>query len=407
MSSNIEKQKENISRDENPNEVNNSSVQRGSNPPRGFNPQRGSNPQGGSNMKMLTDKELKRYIKRVMEEMNIIPENSESSDLNKKKTQDFNKNLKTDEGFSLISAGSINKISDRAGDNVIIIGGTENEMYGSANSGIYSSMKSIIDVKSHGIIIGGSQNVITSSESSSIVSGNKNVCENVHDGNILYSDRCKINGIARSSIQHSKDSEVINSENSHILFCSKGNIKSANNSIIMSSENCEIEKNSNNVFILHGEGIVASSGLVTGKYNEISDKKEKIIFEIGNGKDENNRNTSLKVTENGTFIDKLYVKSTGFGEYFEVAGEDLASGTIVELTKNGKIKVSESIYTSIGVVTNSCAVVGGEETESSKIVCLKGSVLVRREQLTMIPKGWFVISEDEEDSSEFVKVVIT
>lgn len=394
MSSNIEKQKENISRDEIPKEVNNSSAPRGSNPPR------------GSNVKMLTDNELKKYIKRVMEEMNIIPENSESSDLDKKKTQNFNKNLKTDEGFSLISAGSINKISDHAGDNVIIIGGTENEMYGSANSGIYSSTKSLVDVKSHGIIIGGSQNVITSSESSSIVSGNKNVCENVHNGNILYSDRCRIDGIARSSIQHSKDSEVIKSENSHILFCSKGNIKSANNSIMMSSENCEIEKDSDNVFILHGKGIVASSGLVTGKYNEISDKKEEIIFEVGNGKDENNRNTSLKVTENGTFIDKLHVKSTGFGEYFEVAGEeDLASGTIVELATNGKIKASESIYTSIGVVADSCAIVGGEKTEGSKIVCLKGTALVRRECLRVVPKGWFVI--DEEDSSEFVKVVLT
>lgn len=396
MSSNIEKQKENISRDGIPNEVNSSSLQRGPNPPR------------GANVKMLTDNELKKYIKRVMEEMNIIPESSKSSDIDKKKTKDFNKNLKIDDGFSLISAGSINKISDHAGDNVIIIGGTENEMYGSSNSGIYSATKSLIDVKSHGLIIGGSQNVITSSESSSIVSGNKNVCENVRDGNILYSERCRIDGITRSSIQHSKDSEVINSENSHILFCSKGNIKSANNSIMMSSENCKIEKDSDNVFILHGEGIVASSGLVTGKYNEISDKKEEIIFEIGNGKDENNRNTSLKVTENGTFIDKLHVKSTGFGEYFEVAGEeDLASGTIVELTKNGKIKASESIYTSIGVVMDSCAVVGGEKTESSKIVCLKGTASVRREQLVMIPKGWFVISEDEEDSSEFVKVVLT
>lgn len=384
-----EKQKENISRVEIPNEVNN------------------SNPQRGSNMKMLTDNELKKYIKRVMEEMNIVPESSKSSDISKKKTQDFNKNLKINDGFSLISAGSLNKISDHAGDNVIIVGGTENEMYGSSNSGIYSSTKSLIDVKSHGVIIGGSQNVITSSESSSIVSGNKNVCENVRDGNILYSERCRIDGIARSSIQYSKDSEVINSENSHILFCSKGNIKSANNSIMMSSENCKIEKDSDNVFVLHGEGIVASSGLVTGKYNEISDKKEEIIFEIGNGKDENNRNTSLKVTENGTFIDKLHVKSTGFGEYFEVAGEeDIASGTIVELTTNGKIKVSESIYTSIGVVTDSCSVVGGEKTKNSKIVCLKGTTLVHREHVAMIPRGWFVIIEDNKDYSEFMKVVI-
>lgn len=387
MSSNIEKQKENISRDEIPNEVKNSS------------------PQRGSNMKSLTSIELKRYIKKVMEEMNIIPESSKSLDLNKK-SQNFNKNLKIADGFSLITAGSLNKISDHAGDNVIIIGGTENEMYGLANSGIYSSMKSLIDVKSHGVIIGGSQNVISSSTSSSIISGNKNVCENVDDGNIFYSDRCRIDGLSGSSIQCSKDSEVIKSENSHILFCSKGNIKSANNSIMMSSEDSEIEKNSNNVFILHGKGIVASSGLVTGKYNEISEKKEEVIFEIGNGKDENNRNTGLKVTENGTFIDKLHIKSTGFGEYFEIAGEDLTSGTVVELTMNGKIKVSESIHKSIGVVADSCSVVGGEETKRSKIVCLKGTTLVNREHLELIPKGWFIITEEEEDSSEFVKVVI-